>query len=151
MTANDDPSATGEERPGPSRAAMRPIRDRPTTVVVLSGRISPEDIPALSDRVRGVLGRHDCNPVICDVMGLARPDAVIVDALARLQLSLRRSGHRVALQRASEELQDLLALMGLDHVLPCDRASGREPRWQVEEREQAGGVEEEADPGDPAV
>jgi len=46
-------------------------------------------------------------------------------------------------------LQELLALMGLGDVL-LGAASELQPGGQAEEREQAGGVQEEADPVDPA-
>jgi hypothetical protein len=45
-------------------------------------------------------------------------DAVTVDALARLQLAARRHGCRVRLRRASRELGELVAFMGLEDVLP---------------------------------
>ena len=80
---------------------------------------------------------------------LADPDAVTVDALARMQLTARRAGRRVHLRHACGELQDLLVLMGLGEVLPCGAVSGLEPRGQAEQREQARRVEEEGDSGDP--
>jgi ABC-type transporter Mla MlaB component len=55
--------------------------------------------------------------LFCDVRGL-RPDAVTVDALARLQLAARRSGRRVRLRNASAELLELVRFMGLRDVLP---------------------------------
>jgi hypothetical protein len=55
--------------------------------------------------------------VECDVAGLP-PDAVTVDALARLQLAARRNGRRVRLRNASEELRALLDIAGLRDVLP---------------------------------
>jgi hypothetical protein len=79
-----------------------------------------------------------------------KPDAVTVEALARLQLTARRLGRHVWFSDASPELLELLRLLGLDEVLPC-ADSGVEPRGQPEEREQARGVQEERDPGDPAA
>jgi hypothetical protein len=52
----------------------------------------------------------------CDVAGV-EPDAVTVDALARLQLAARRIGCQVRLQNASAELRQLIAFMGLHNVL----------------------------------
>jgi hypothetical protein len=46
------------------------------------------------------------------------PDAVTVDALARLQLAAHRSGCRVRLQNASPALLRLVDFMGLADVLP---------------------------------
>jgi ABC-type transporter Mla MlaB component len=54
--------------------------------------------------------------VACDVAGVA-PDAVTVDALARLQLAARRLGCDVRLRNASAPLLEVVELMGLTHVL----------------------------------
>jgi ABC-type transporter Mla MlaB component len=116
--------------------------------LVLTGPITRADFPTLCARARAVVEAEDCDPVVCDVGELADPDAVTVDALTRLQLTARRIGRRVQLRHACLELQDLLVFMGLEDVLPCDAASGVEPRRQTEEREQARGVEEEREPGD---
>ena len=53
---------------------------------------------------------------LCDVAGI-EPDAVTVDALARLQLAARRYGCQVRLRGASRELLELVAFMGLADVL----------------------------------
>jgi len=55
--------------------------------------------------------------VACDVAGV-EPDAVTVDALARLQLVANRNGCQVVLRNASVGLLDLVELMGLTDVLP---------------------------------
>jgi len=56
-------------------------------------------------------------PIVeCDVGGF-RPDAVTVDALARLQLAARRCGRRLRLRNASAELMELIAFMGLTEAL----------------------------------
>ena len=81
------------------------------------GPIAPEDLPGLCDRVCALLHGRGPGPVRCDVTGVG-PDAVTVDALARLQLAARRLGCRVRLQHASEELRELVAFMGLTDVLP---------------------------------
>jgi anti-anti-sigma regulatory factor len=57
-------------------------------------------------------------------------DLVVVDALARLALLVRRYGCELALENASAELTDLIELAGLDAVLgvaPVTPGS-REPR-----------------------
>jgi ABC-type transporter Mla MlaB component len=115
----------------------------------MSGTVDRAGIPALCDRLRAVLERSDADVILCDVGELEDADAVSIDALARLQLTARRLGRRVWLRDACAELEDLLALAGLDEVLPCAGRSGVEPGRQPEQREQARGVEEEADPGDP--
>ena len=80
--------------------------------------------------------------IACDVGALV-PDAVAVDALARLQLGARRLGLEIRLCHASRELRQLLAFAGLRDVLRV-KAGG-----QAEEREQRVGVEEERELGDP--
>jgi ABC-type transporter Mla MlaB component len=87
--------------------------------------------------------------VDCDVSALARPDLGAVDALARVALVARRHGCDVRLSHAGSELRELVALAGLDTVLPCASGSGLEPRRQPEHREEPRGVEEEGDPADP--
>jgi hypothetical protein len=86
----------------------------------------------------------------CDVGALVEPDVATVDALARLQLAARRSGCRVALQQVAPELTELLELMGMRDVFRLS-ASAVEGSRQPEQREQPPGIEEEVDPGDPAV
>jgi ABC-type transporter Mla MlaB component len=116
------------------------------------GPVSRDDIPALCERARRLLERCDAGSVACDVGALAEPDAVTIDALARLQLTALRLGYRVELQRARGPLIELLVLSGLSGVLRCagsgPGASGVEARGEPEHREQALGVQEEADPDD---
>jgi anti-anti-sigma regulatory factor len=110
----------------------------------VGGRIALPEIPALCDRVHAVLNAVDVELVVCDVGALVDIDLVTVQALARLKLTARRLGCRLCLRHASRELQELLAFVGLGDVL-------LEPGGKAEEREQARGVEEEADPADPAA
>jgi STAS domain-containing protein len=120
-------------------------------VMVLTGPIAPDLIPALCARARELLETSDGGPLVCDVRALSAPDAVTVEALARLQLTALRLGRRVKFREACGELRDLLLLMGLADVLPCSRPSGWEPLRQAEQREQPIRVEEEADPRYPTV
>lgn len=82
----------------------------------IRGPIARADLPGLCDRVCTLLNEHDAGVVLCDVDGV-EPDAVTVDALARLQLAARRSACRIRLRRASDELIELVAFMGLTEVL----------------------------------
>ncbi len=91
----------------------------------------------------------DADVVVCDVGALVNPDAAAIDALARLQLTARRSGGQVRLRNASSRLQELLFLMGLSDVLPLWRELRLESSGQAEQREEPRGVEEKADPADP--
>ena len=83
--------------------------------VAIRGPIAREDLPVLCERICAAL--HAAGPVVrCDVAGV-EPDAVTVDALARLQLAASRLGRRVRLCNASPELLQLVAFMGLEDVL----------------------------------
>jgi ABC-type transporter Mla MlaB component len=81
------------------------------------GPISRADLPGLCERVCSLLEKNAGSVVVCDVSGI-EPDAVTVDALARLQLAAGRRGCRVRLLHASPELLELVAFMGLQDVLP---------------------------------
>jgi ABC-type transporter Mla MlaB component len=81
------------------------------------GPIARDDLPGLCDRVCMLLEGSGGAVVLCDVAGV-EPDAVTVDALARLQLAARRRGCQVRLRRASSELLELVDFMGLKNVLP---------------------------------
>ena len=81
----------------------------------IRGPITRHDLQGLCDRACTILGRSGA-VVFCDVAGV-HPDAVTVDALARLQLAALRRGCCVRLHNASDELLDLVELTGLTHVL----------------------------------
>ena len=87
--------------------------------LTIHGPIARSDLPGLCGRVCAVLAASDAPVARCDVRGV-EPDAVAIDALARLQLAARRHRCSVRLQNASRELLDLVAFMGLDDVLPAD-------------------------------
>ncbi len=85
-------------------------------VFEIRGPIDRRDLPGLTDRVCRLLGDRGGRPVVCDVARI-EPDAVIVDALARLQLAARRHGCRIELRHTSAALRELVGLMGLSDVL----------------------------------
>jgi ABC-type transporter Mla MlaB component len=121
------------------------------TLPRLSGRMTGDDHPrarAGSSKGAARPPPEPNPPIECDVRALGRADVRALEALALLQLAARRRGLRVVLRGASGDLRDLLALAGLDDALPCEERSGFEPRRQPEQREEAFGVEEEADPRD---
>src|SRR4051812_44561901 len=95
-------------RPHPSRVAF-----------AIDGPIDRADLPALCDRVCALLAGSRAGVALVDVRGV-EPDAVTVDALARLQLAAGRHGCTVRLRQASPELLELVAFMGLRDVLPDD-------------------------------
>jgi ABC-type transporter Mla MlaB component len=125
------------------------LRQPRTIELGIDGTIERADIPELCERVRLALEAVDADWLECNVGDVLLPDAVMVEALARLQLTARRRGSKVRLRDASPELCDLLEFMGLNEVL-LGNGSVRSGR-QAEEREEGGRVEEEADPGDPPV
>ena len=87
----------------------------------IRGPIRRADLPGLCERVCALL-LHAGSTIRCDVQGV-EPDAVTVDALARLQLAALRRECEVVLERASPDLLALVDLMGLEHVLAAERLS----------------------------
>jgi ABC-type transporter Mla MlaB component len=90
-----------------------------TVELAVRGPIALADLPGLCARICAQLERTGAAIAHCDVRAV-EPDAVTVDALARLQLAARRHGCRVLLTGASEELRALVAFMGLANVLAED-------------------------------
>ena len=98
----------------------------PTAAFTVRGPIARADLPGLCDRVCALLAGSRAQGVACDVTTVA-VDAVTVDALARLQLAARRYGCRVFLHKASRELVELVAFMGLEDVLPTEQGRDQAP------------------------
>lgn len=139
MSASDDSAA---------RVAALPPEAPSSVVLVVSGPIARRDVAELCDRVRELLEAGRADLVVCGVGALLEPDAVTVDALARLALTARRLGRRVLLQDGCEELRGLLELTGLSALVAPGAGSGLQTEGQTEGREDAPDVEEESDPGD---
>ena len=87
-----------------------------TIAFAIWGPIARDDLPGLTDRVCALLRGSGAATALCDVTGV-EPDAVTVDALARLQVAAGRLGCTVRLRNASAGLRELVALMGLRDVL----------------------------------
>jgi anti-anti-sigma regulatory factor len=99
----------------------RPLPPDPdASIIAFDGPIDRAEIEAFCRRVLERIERSDADPVVCDLGRVARPDAVTVEALARLQLEARRLGRRLVFRDACGELRDLVAFVGLDRALPCD-------------------------------
>ena len=94
---------------------MAPIEQ--PLVFSVHGPIERDDLTGLCARVGKLLDGSRAALAYCEVATVA-PDAVTVDALARLQLAARRFGCRVHLRDASAELRRLVDFMGLSDVLP---------------------------------
>src|SRR3954468_9285765 len=86
-------------------------------VFEIRGPIARTDLPGLCDRVCALFESNPGPVAFCDVSSVD-PDAVTVDALARLQLAARRRACQVRLRGACADLVDLVAFMGLADVLP---------------------------------
>jgi ABC-type transporter Mla MlaB component len=90
-----------------------------TVAFAVRGPILRSDLQGLCNRVCAVLRRSSAQLAVCDVTTV-EPDAVTVEALARLQLGARRLGCQVRLENASPALVDLVSFMGLDDVLSAE-------------------------------
>ena len=82
----------------------------------IHGPIERADLAGLCDRVCALLQRARPEVAYCEVGGID-PDAVTVDALARLQLAAKRRACQIRLRGASDELRALVAFMGLGDVI----------------------------------
>ncbi|MCX5061001.1 STAS domain-containing protein [Streptomyces sp. NBC_00452] len=110
-------------------------------VLVLTGPVTRDEVAGLCDEVRALLEATEAGAVVVDVAGIGPPGLGAVDLLARLELAARRAGGRIRLRDAAPSLHALLGLVGLRF----------EVEGQVEQREPALGVQEEVEPGEPAV
>lgn len=135
----------------PWKRWLRALPRGTPSIMVFPERVDPSDIPELCSRLKALTATSRSPLVVCDVAGLTCPDGSALDALARLQLTARRLGATIAVSGPSRELEDLIDFSGLRSVLPDLAPSALEPRRQPEEREEPGGIEEEADPADPSV
>ncbi len=139
MTASDE-----------APAATPPPREPGALVLEIGAPIDRAGLPDFCERVLVLLEGSTVQEVVYDVGALADPDAVVVDALARLTLTARRLGRHIRLSNASEGLEDLLGFAGLCETLGLEEALPFESQGQTEERKHPGGIEEEHDPRDPA-
>ena len=82
----------------------------------IRGPLSREDLPGLYARACACLEQETGGWWVVEVVGV-EPDAVAVDAVARLALVARRRGCRVRLEGAGQELCQLIELIGLGAVV----------------------------------
>lgn len=85
------------------------------TVLEIGGRIDQSCFDELSRRATALLMHED--ELICDVHAIAEPDVATVDALARVQLLVKRSGREMRIRGVGHQLRELILFMGLDDVL----------------------------------
>lgn len=140
-----------ERREPASAANPSPGSGTAPAILTIGGWIVSSDAPGLCDGARHALDGRAGELLVCDVGGVASTDAGTVDTIARVALGARRLGSPIRLRAASPELRELLDLMGLAEVVPCEGGSALQSRRQPEEREELRGVEEEVDPGDLAI
>jgi ABC-type transporter Mla MlaB component len=94
-------------------APTLPAPRKSSIVFAVGVPIARADIPGLCDALGALLVDTDAKVVDCEVDTLSRPDAVTVEALARLQLTALRRGARIRVRNASPELCELIEFMGL--------------------------------------
>jgi ABC-type transporter Mla MlaB component len=83
-----------------------------TVVLALEGPLDRSEVPGVYERAAALLMRSTAATVVCD-LSRAAATVVSVDALARVTLAARRRGCETHLQGASDELLELLDLVGL--------------------------------------
>jgi anti-anti-sigma regulatory factor len=91
---------------------------------VLDRPLGPDGVARLCAAVAALLLDGGVTVVVCDVRALGHPDLVVVDTLARLQLTARRAGGRIRVRGASDDLRHLLVLAGLADVVGQEGATG---------------------------
>jgi len=88
----------------------------PARVITIYSPLARDDLAGLYSRVCGALGSCAGARLVCDVRGMSA-DAVVVDALCRLQLGAKHWGCDVRLRNASPQLLELVAFLGLADVI----------------------------------
>lgn len=100
---------------------MAATDESPATVVLgVRGDIGRSEVADLCDEARRLLETSAAELLVCDVGDLVTRDVAALDALARLALTVRRLGREVWLRGACPELLKLVALAGLEDVLPVE-------------------------------
>jgi len=89
----------------------------PRAVWALRPSVAREDVPGLCADFVASLADGCPTVVTWDVSAATEPDAVTIEALARLQLCALRVGRRIRIEGACRQLADLLSVTGLDGVL----------------------------------
>jgi len=114
--------------------------------------MGPAGPAPLCARLRAELAGRHADVVVVEMGHVTDPDLGTIDALARARLLARRDGCDLRLADASIALRELVDLAGLAETLRCEEeGSGLESEGQAEGREEARGVQEERDPGDPVA
>jgi hypothetical protein len=110
-------------------------------VLVLDRPLAEDAVARLCNEVRALLALTGAGVVMCDVGRLGPPGLGHIELLARLELAARRGKGRIRLRSPDPALRALLDLVGLRV----------EVEGQTEQREPALRVQEEVEPGEPAL
>ena len=94
------------------------VRSGAGVIFTTGGSIERSDIPTICHNVRAAVEHSSPEVIVFDMAALVRADAVVVDALARLQLTLKRLGCTLEIRNVRPHLQELVRFMGLEDVLP---------------------------------
>jgi STAS domain len=121
VTDHDDRKPQKPTRPDGGMVA-------PAFEVELKTPTSPEATAALCRRVRSALLATDNAVLICDLRRVTEPDATVIDALARIQLTARRLGRSIELRHARAEIREFVRLAGLADVVPMSSDLPVDPR-----------------------
>ena len=92
-----------------------------SATLAIRAPLEREDLPGLSARTCALLQLAVPRSLSVEVAQI-EPDAVAVDALARLALAARRHGCTVRLRGASPQLELLIEFAGLAEALPSEDA-----------------------------
>ena len=114
---------------------------RASPAIAASAALTSQFSIAATKAARALLAGGTAGTVVCDVAGIGPPGLAAVDLLARLEVTARRAGGRIRLRDPDPALLALLRFVGLRLQM----------EGEAEEREPALGVEEEVEPGQPAV
>lgn len=115
-----------------SRAVARRLVCMDPVVVRLSAPISPPEAAALCVAIQQRLATGSGRVVVCHVLGPV--DLSVVGVVARMQLMSRRLRTPLQLRTWSPALSELLALTGLDEVIPVRLEPGRQPEAREQPR-----------------
>src|ERR671937_2550759 len=94
----------------------------PARVITIYSPLARTDLPGLYSRVCNGLGANAGRPVVVDVTGMPA-DAVVVDALCRLQLGAKHWGCKISLRNASPDLLEIIDFCGLGDVIGPEKKS----------------------------
>lgn len=101
-------------------------------VVRLSAPITSPEAAALCAAIRQRLATGSSPAVVCHVLGPV--DLSVVGVVARMQLMSRRLRTPLQIRTWSPALSELLALIGLDEVVPVRLEPGRQPEPREQPR-----------------